>query len=264
MASQRNIGIFDSGMGGLSVLRAVRKLLPREDFVYFGDTAYAPYGTKGKEDIIKRSRIVTTHLIAQGAKAIVIACNTASAVAAQTLREENTLPIIAMEPALKPAAQMRHGGNILVMATPVTLSQPKFGKLMEKYGEGVIPLPCPGLMDFVERMELDTPDLHVYLQRLLSPYQGKQLDAVVLGCTHYPFLRRAIAAHLPEGTPLIDGNDGTARQLKKLLADNGLESTQGEGRVRLESSCGDVRIIERMHELLSYDEAEAIADSLMP
>ena len=245
------IGIFDSGMGGLSVLRTARKLLPCEAFIYYGDTAFAPYGTKTPAFVLERSREVTAYLMKEGVKAIVIACNTATGVAAQTLRAEYTLPIIAMEPALKPASLLRHGGHVLVMATPVTLSQAKFALLMERYGEGAIPLPCPGLMDFVERLEMDGERLHAYFNDLFEPYRGMQIDAVVLGCTHYSFLREAIAAHFPCGTPILDGNEGTVRQLARRLDEIGALRTQGEGNIRLCTSSTDNSVIDKMKQLLA-------------
>lgn len=245
------IGIFDSGMGGLSVLRTARKLLPCEDFLYYGDTAYAPYGTKTPQFVLERSRRVASCLIHEGVKAIVIACNTATGVAAQTLREELTLPIIAMEPALKPASLLRHGGHVLVMATPVTLSQAKFALLMERYGEGAIPLPCPGLMDFVERLEMDGERLHAYFDELFAPYREMQIDAVVLGCTHYSFLREAIGTHFLPGTPILDGNEGTVRQLARRLDAIDALRAEGEGQVRLRTSSDDAAVIDKMKQLLA-------------
>lgn len=245
------IGIFDSGMGGLSVLRTARALLPHEQFLYYGDTAYAPYGTKTPQFVLERARQVTALLRGESVKAIVIACNTATGVAAQTLRAENALPIIAMEPALKPASLMRHGGNVLVLATPVTLSQEKFAHLMERYGEGAIPLPCPGLMDFVERLELSGERLNAYFSELFAPYRDRQIDAVVLGCTHYSFLKRAIGAHFPPDTHILDGNEGTVRQLARRLDELGQLRTQGEGGVQLRTSSTDASVIDKMKQLLA-------------
>ena len=145
------IGVFDSGVGGISTLGSLRKELPGERFLYFGDTANAPYGTKPREQVLLLAEHVFNHLLESGAKAVVIACNTATAVAAAELRARYTLPIIGMEPALKPAAEARKNGQILVLATPVTLRLEKFARLMALYGEGAVPVPCPGLMDLVER-----------------------------------------------------------------------------------------------------------------
>ena len=133
------VGIFDSGVGGISVLREAVRALPHERYIYYGDTAYAPYGTKSADEVLTRVLAISDFLLARRIKALVIACNTATGVAAQALRERLQIPVIGMEPALKPASEMRLGGSILVMATPVTLSQPKFLRLMGQYGEGRLP-----------------------------------------------------------------------------------------------------------------------------
>ena len=175
-----------------------------------------------------------------GVKALVIACNTATSAAAAALREEYPdLPIIGIEPALKPAAALHRDGVILSLATPGTLAGEKYRRLLSQYGAGVVSLPCPGLMELVEKMELDSPALHAYLDALFAPYQGQKVEAVVLGCTHYSFLKRAIARHFPQ-TPLLDGNAGTARQLRRRLAEKGLLSERSErGKIHLFSSGGE-------------------------
>lgn len=143
------VGVFDSGVGGLSTLGALIRELPAEDFIFYGDTANAPYGVKTPEQVLACVSTVTDRLLAQGVKALVIACNTATSVAAADLRSRLVLPIIGIEPALKPAHEIRRGGQILVLATPVTLALPKFRNLMSLYGEGAVRVPCPGLMDLV-------------------------------------------------------------------------------------------------------------------
>ena len=244
------VGIFDSGVGGISVLREAVRLLPRERFLYYGDTAYAPYGTKTPQQVLQRVEAVVDLLLARGIKALVIACNTATSVAAKALRERLDIPVIGMEPALKPASLLRHGGCVLVMATPVTLSQEKFLGLMARYGEGAVALPCPGLMEFVERGELDGPALDAYLRRLLESFETRQVDCVVLGCTHYAFLREQIARHFPAGTVLVDGNEGTVRQLRRRLTETGLLRESGQGSVTLETSCDRPQAVEQMRRLL--------------
>ena len=194
----RPVGIFDSGVGGVSVLRELRAQLPLENVVYYGDTAHAPYGTKPPEVVMARVRQVMAELLNRNVKAVVIACNTATSVAAATLRAEMTLPIIGMEPALKPAYQLRHGGQVLVMATPLTLRLPKFAALMARYGEGASPLPCPGLMELVEAGHLNDAEVTAYLTQLFAPYAHTAVDAVVLGCTHCVFEAPA-AAHAAPG-----------------------------------------------------------------
>ncbi|MEG0766546.1 MAG: glutamate racemase [Clostridia bacterium] len=244
------IGIFDSGMGGISVLREARALLPHEDYLFYGDNAHAPYGTQPEARIRDLACAAADQLVAHGAKALVIACNTATSAAAETLRAQCALPVIAMEPALKPAAACRHGGLILVMATPMTLSLPKFQALMMRYGEGAVPIPCPGLMEFVERGELYSPALLAHLHGLLGDYLRVQVDAVVLGCTHYVFLRKSIASFFPASTYIVDGNMGTVRQLQRVLARQGLLRTEGTGRVMLMTSGDASLLLPRMQRLL--------------
>ena len=240
------IGVFDSGIGGISTLKEMIRELPKEYFVYYGDTANAPYGTKSTEEVIACVRKVVRHLQEKRIKALVIACNTATGAAAAVLRKELTIPVIAMEPALKPASEKRTGGSILVMATPLTLQMEKFNLLMSKYGEGAVRVPCPGLMELVE--EEDPEGAKVYLERLFAGFDLEQVDAVVLGCTHYVFLREMIRGLLPEHIVITDGNAGTARQLKRVLARNGLLNETGEGKVEFETSGSekDLALMEKM------------------
>ncbi len=228
------IGVFDSGVGGISVMAALRRALPGEDFIFFGDTAHAPYGTKSQAEVLTLVTRVMERLLGYGVKAVVIACNTATSAAAAALREAYTLPIIGMEPALKPAHALRHGGQILVLATPTTLRLPKFQRLMERYGEGAVPLPCPGLMELVERESFDQAGR--YLREHFAPYDMARVDAVVLGCTHYTFLRPVLKDLLPPAVSVLDGNEGTARQLARVLAEKQLLKAEGPGSVRLETS----------------------------
>ena len=231
------IGMFDSGAGGISVLREAVKHLPQERFLFYGDTLNAPYGTKTKEEVLALSERVVEYLLARGAKAIVIACNTATSAAAATLREKYSLPIIGMEPALKPASMLHRDGMVLSLATPGTIAGEKYAHLVSLYGEGVVSQPCPGLMEFVERMEMEGPGISEYLERLFAPYREKNVEAIVLGCTHYVFLREIIASFFP-GVPLIDGNEGTVRQLIRRLREGDLLADRGEGSVELISSGG--------------------------
>ena len=236
MADSRSaIGVFDSGVGGIGTLAQLTRELPHESFVYFGDTANAPYGTKAPEEVMRCVRSVMEQLTAMDVKAVVIACNTATSVAAARLRAELTLPIIGMEPALKPAAEARRDGMILVLGTPVTLRLEKFSALMDKYGEGAVRVPCPGLMELVEARDFDQAEL--YLQNLLRDYDLNRVDAVVLGCTHYVFLRPVLKRLLPEHVRVFDGNEGTARQLRRVLEQNALlNETEEQGSVKLLTS----------------------------
>lgn len=254
------VGVFDSGMGGISVLRELRAQLPGENVIYYGDTAHAPYGTKPPSEVMDRVRQVMALLMERQVKAVLIACNTATSVAAATLRAELSLPIIGMEPALKPASELRHGGRILVMATPLTLRLPKFQALMERYGEGASPLPCPGLMELVEEGELDGPEVRNYLSALLQPYRDAPLDAVVLGCTHYVFLRPVLRRMLPPETALLDGNAGTVRQLHRVLEQRGLcREAPSPGRVELLTSGDPLHILPQMERLLHLPDMDETA-----
>ncbi len=241
------IGVFDSGVGGIGTLAALRRELPEERFLFYGDTANAPYGTKSREEVMGCVSRIMDHLLAQDVKAVVIACNTATAVAAAELRARYSLPIIGIEPALKPAHELRKAGSILVLATPMTLKLEKFRALYERYGEGAIPLPCPGLMELVER-EADE-EARRYLLELLSPYDLSRVDAVVLGCTHYVFLRPLLKDILPDTVSVLDGNEGTARQLRRVLAAHDLLA-QGQGRVKLETSGNPTLVLPVMQRLL--------------
>lgn len=241
------IGVFDSGVGGIGTLAALRRELPQERFLFYGDTANAPYGTKSREEVMGCVSRIMDHLLAQDVKAVVIACNTATAVAAAELRARYTLPIIGIEPALKPAHEMRRGGSILVLATPMTLKLEKFRALYERYGEGAIPLPCPGLMELVEREADD--EARRYLLELFSPYDLSQVDAVVLGCTHYPFAAKAIRRVLGPEVALLDGGEGTARETLRRLRLNDL-LRDGEGSVVIENSSGREDLLSLSRELL--------------
>ena len=248
MADHRPIGVFDSGVGGIGTLAALRRELPGERFLFYGDTANAPYGTKSREDCMACVERVMAHLISQDVKAVVIACNTATAVAAKELRARHTLPIIGIEPALKPAHELRRDGSVLVLATPMTLKLEKFRALYERYGEGAIPLPCPGLMELVEKQAYDQAKR--YLLELFAPYDLEKVDAVVLGCTHYELRRPVRAQFLPERVDVLDGNDGTARQLRRVLTEQNLLA-EGQGSVRLETSGDAERVIPLMMQRLS-------------
>ncbi len=243
------IGVFDSGVGGISALQAMIRILPQEHFIYYGDTANAPYGTKKTEEVIACVRRVTDRLLERNIKALVIACNTATGAAAYTLRRELTIPVIGMEPALKPASEVRKDGDILVMATPLTLHQEKFNLLMEKYGEGAVRVPCTGLMELVEQE--DWKGSRAYLENLFAGYDPERVDAVVLGCTHYVFLKDMIREMLPARVAITEGSEGTARQLKRVLARGHLLKEGGEGRVELETS-GSPEDLEKMRRLLNH------------
>ncbi len=227
------IGVFDSGVGGISVLQALRAELPGEDMVYLGDSANAPYGEKSTEEILTLTDRCCDRLVHAGVKALVVACNTATSVAIRDLRQkyESRLPVIGTEPAIRPAAEAFPHGKILVMATPATLKLEKYARLShELSGEAeFIPVACPGLAGRIEKGNLDAPDLEHLLRSFLSPYIG-QVDAIVLGCTHYPFIRKQIRRVMGD-VPLFDGGAGIARQLHRMLEERHLLSGKNEGQL---------------------------------
>ena len=241
------VGVFDSGVGGISTLREMIRELPDERFIYYGDMAHAPYGTKSSEEVVACVRAVVDRLMEKRIKALVIACNTATGAAAATLRKELTIPVVGMEPALKPASKARKNGSVLVLATPLTLQQEKFENLMRQYGQGAVKVPCPGLMELVEAD--DGAGALNYLKELFSRYPVDQVDAVVLGCTHYVFLKDMIRDLLPERIAITDGNAGTARQLRRVLDREGLLNDEGPGCVELETS-GTEEQLELMKKLM--------------
>ena len=243
------IGFFDSGVGGVSVLHEAVRLLPHEHFLFFGDNRNAPYGPRPLEEIRRLSAAGIRRLLDRDVKAIVIACNTATSAYAEILRAEHPeLPIVGMEPALKPAHYARHGGQVIVLATDATLRLEKFQRLMARYGDDVIPVVGRGLVELVESGRFASPEADRLLEALLKPYTGRQIDAIVLGCTHYPFLRRPIQALFP-AAQIFDGLAGTAAQLKALLERGGLLADSGEGSVEFETS-GDASVIELMKRLM--------------
>jgi len=243
------IAVFDSGVGGISVLRHLMQQMPGERFYYFGDSANAPYGTKSKEEVRQLSFAAADYLKGKGIKALVIACNTATSAAVQSLREANPhLIVIGIEPALKLAADTFPGGNLGVMATPMTLKEEKFARLLERFSQDntIFKIPAPGLVELIEAGKADSPEAEALLRPLFADLP--QLDALVLGCTHYPFAKEVLTRLLP-GTALLDGGEGTARETKRRLSEAGLLH-DGESRLVMENSKGDGRLIDLSYELL--------------
>lgn len=229
------IAVFDSGLGGMSVLSELIKTLPNENFIYFGDSANAPYGTKSADEVRALSVRVFDRLYARGIKAFVIACNTATSVSAAYLREKyKNIPIIGVEPALKPAALCAEHPTVAVLATPLTLKETKFSDLLSKYSESakVIPFACPGLVEFVEKGIVYGEELDEFLSGLFKPLKKEELDCVVLGCTHYPLAKGAIIKALGENVRVFDGGYGTARETRRRLECEGLLNISEEkGRI---------------------------------
>lgn len=249
MPSSAPIGVFDSGIGGLSVLATLRAALPGEDYCYFGDTAKAPYGVRPPEEILALTRAAVSGLMKAGIKALVIACNTATGVAGEALALELPIPVVGIQPALAAAQEKRGGGEALVLATPATLRTARYQALRAAHGEGLIDLPAPGLMEFVERGELSGPGLEAFLDTLFAPLKGRQIDVVVLGCTHYPFLWEAIGPRFP-GALAVDDGPRVSLELKESLREKDLLSpSAGPGKVTLFSTGGS-GAIDKMKALL--------------
>ena len=248
------IVVFDSGVGGVSVLRALVRELPDEDFVYFGDSANAPYGSRSTEEIRALTLENLTRLREEyDFKAAVIACNTATSAAIGDLRAAwPELPILGIEPALKPAADRHPGGTVVVMATETTLREEKFAALTRRIESRcrVVSLPCPELVEFVERGETDSHALEAYLRQVLAPYADGGADVVVLGCTHFPFVAAALRRVMAPRTELLDGADGTARNTRSQLAERSLLREYGPGSVRFLNSSPDPALPEFCRRLL--------------
>lgn len=257
LQSDGPIAVFDSGVGGISVLRELARLMPGEDYLYYGDSKNAPYGVKDTETVRTLTCEHARRLFDQGAKGLVVACNTATSAAVRTLRERYPyIPIVGIEPAVKPAAQSGDHPRVLVLATPMTIREEKFRRLMALYEKeaDIVPLPCPGLMDFVERGDLDGEDLHKYLTELLYDYRDDAVDAVVLGCTHYPFARRQIQSVLGPHVRIFDGGEGTAREMQRRLASAGLLRPEDrQGHVVFENSDGNDEKLALCRALLALD-----------
>ncbi len=239
------IAVFDSGVGGISVLRQLVRLMPGERFLYYGDSKNAPYGVKNPEEVKNLTFLAVDKLISMGIKALVIACNTATALAIDALRESYPeLIIVGIEPAVKLASAQFPGGNIGVMATPATIESARLRDLEARQSGKFIPLSAPGLMELVEK----GADCHELLEKLLKPHIGK-LDALVLGCTHYPFAEQTIRDILGQSIPLFDGGEGTARETRRRLKDAGL-LREGQGEILFKNSAGDF-MLPRCYELLN-------------
>jgi len=245
------IAVFDSGVGGISVLRHLLRELPNERFLYFGDSINAPYGVRPREEVERLTLAALEKLLARGIKAFVIACNTATAAAVDTLRAKYPdLLIVGIELALKPAADRYPGGHIGIMATPGTLNSPRVQALIDRFrGDCTIEmLPAPGLADLVESGKQNGPEGEALLRPWLEPLAGK-LDALVLGCTHYPFAAPILNKLLGNRTLLLDGGEGVARQAKRRLAAEGL-LRQGEGQLIIENSLPGDSMIRLCRQLL--------------
>lgn len=250
--------MFDSGVGGLSVLRELQALLPNETFLYVADGGHCPYGEKTTAFIRQRMVAVAEFMRGQGAKALVIACNTATVAAADYLRERYPhWPLVAMEPAVKPAASATRNGVVGVLATTGTLQSARFTALLDRFAAGVrvITQPCPGLVELIETGDLHSPALASLLERYMQPLLAAGCDTVILGCTHYPFLRPLLATWVPPEVVLIDTGTAVARQAQRLLGQTGLLSDIATAPVRYWTS-GDPRQFTQVIERLAFAPGE--------
>ena len=254
MASKADyIAVIDSGVGGISVLRKLIQLMPQERFLYFGDSANAPYGTKSVQQVQAMTEATVERLMGRGIKALVVACNTATAISIELLRKKYPdFIIVGIEPAVKPAVLRHPQGTVGIMATPVTLQGDKLKNLIAQYPHPDIRMiPAPGLVELVEAGLANAPQTDAFLADVLGPFIGK-LDALVLGCTHYPFVIPAIRRTLGENTELYDGGAGTALQTRRRLEAAGL-LYEGPGCVVFENSLEDPGIIELCKSLLTEE-----------
>jgi len=217
---QATIGVFDSGLGGLSVLKELVAALPSARFIYVSDAGHCPYGGKRASEITDRAEVITDFLLAQGAKLIVVACNTATIAAIESLRASYAVSFVGMEPAVKPAAALTQSGVVGVLATGAALAGEKLHKLIERHAAGVRVLtqPCPGLVERVEAGLVDSPETRVLVRRYTEPLLAEGADVLVLGCTHYPFLRAVIQQEVGSRITLLDTGAAVARRTQAVWA----------------------------------------------
>jgi len=232
------IGVFDSGVGGLSVLKEIRHLMPHEHLLYVADSGFAPYGNKSSEYIIDRSERIVRFFLSQQVKAIVVACNTATSVAVDQLRTWCPVPIIAMEPAIKPAALHTTSGVVAVLATTQTIGSANVNRLIAEHGQDITVLlhACTGFVELVERGDLSSEEAIRLVQSHVLPLSQQQVDTLVLGCTHYPFLRALISAVAGPNVTIIDPSAAIAKQLQRRLREQSSLVVDGLGSVKFYTS----------------------------
>ncbi|MEG0834301.1 MAG: glutamate racemase [Christensenellaceae bacterium] len=250
------IGFFDSGVGGVSVLKETVKALPYEDYLYYGDSANTPYGTKSEEQIKELSMRCGDFLYQKGVKMIVIACNTATSITVAAMRKKYNIPIVSIEPAVKPAFEKYHQ-NIMVLATPATLQQKRYGELLKKIGAGdcIINIECGHLAELVEKGNLQTPHIKAYIYDKIKHLRGQQIDGIVIGCTHYSFISDQIKDVVKKmcggACEVFDGMYGTARHVKEVLQQSSiLSDSTHKGTVKFFSSNDDTAVFEKFFKIL--------------
>jgi len=233
-SDNRPIGIFDSGVGGLSVLQHSRQLLPRENFIYIADSGYAPWGCKDNHFIEQRSRVITEHLLAQHAKLIVIACNTATASIIETFRDQYEVPFVGVEPGIKPAISLSKNTNIGIMATKGTMLSQRYKELIQRFSNSVnlYHSACPGLADQVESGQINTAKTIALVEEFVQPLMKQQVDSIVLGCTHYSFLSTLIQKITGDSIFLVDTSRAIAEQIVRIINQYQLKNNEGNGTSR--------------------------------
>lgn len=252
--SKLPIGFFDSGFGGLSVLKDALKLMPNEDYIFFGDSKNAPYGDRSMKEIRDLTFDAVDFLFSKNVKALVVACNTATSAAVAELRRiYPEVPIVGIEPAVKPAVELNRKGKIVIMATAFTLKQDKFARLAKKYEDvELYPMPCPGLVEFIESGILDGDELEAFLKEHFKEVMKGDIAAIVLGCTHYPFIKEALASVVGKDIPIIDGGEGTVRELRRRLnLANLINKSDKKGTIEFHYSCERKDIQELSKKLLN-------------
>ena len=251
----RPIGFFDSGVGGLSVMKEAIQVMPNENYIYFGDSKNAPYGVKSVEEVRDLTFKAVEFLLNKGVKGIAIACNTATSAAVADLRKVyQDLPLVGIEPALKPAVELNKDGNILIMATSMTLKEEKFNRLMSRYKDraSIIPVPCPGLVEFIESGKLDGKEVEEYLFEKMNTYNGGKIASIVLGCTHYPFIKDTLVKIIGKDITIIDGGLGTAKELRRRLREkNLLTESKENGTIEIINSSNKNEVIDLSYRLLN-------------
>ncbi len=249
LLKNRPIAVFDSGVGGISVLKELIKQMPDEDYIYFGDTGNAPYGSKDHGFIHDLTLRNAAMLVNSGIKALVVACNTATSIAINDLRKiYSDIAVIGVEPAIKPAVLQKEHPTVVVMATPATLSEGKYVALTERYKNKaeIIPLPCPRLAGMIEKGIVSGKELDDYLIELFAPLKGRNIDSIVLGCTHYPFIRGEIERMFDENVTLFNGAQGTAAHTRHVLEEQGLLRTDNSGGNITLAASGDKKEFEEL------------------
>lgn len=254
---QNPVGIFDSGLGGASLLREALALLPNENYIYYGDNANAPYGERTEEEITLLTINAAQKLVQMGAKAIVLACNTATATCINEIRMRFCVPVISVEPAIKPASMLKGSGKILMMATSTTTKLERYLALQQRMEDPsrIINIPCPGLVDRIEQGVFDTGMFDDLLDGFIGSYKSTNIDAVVLGCTHYVFIQDAIDEYIKRSfgyaVHFFDGNEATVKQLGRVLQEHKLQNENGQAKIEFFTSGDALKIKPIFNSLLS-------------